>query len=144
MTEIERLSMPPGPPWSDEVLADLHAGVFAESVANQLWPLVRNDSEARAVLAALDATQQDLAHLPVIPMPKQVVDRIDAALAELTNPAAQPMPFAEHSASRTTRRARRSVPSRPSSMADTGQARRQRQRRMMGWGVGVLTAAAAI
>ncbi|NBH03925.1 hypothetical protein GTY80_11810, partial [Amycolatopsis sp. SID8362] len=50
-----------GPPWSVDVLADLHAGVLDDAQAAELWPLVHADPEAQAILDALDATQADLA-----------------------------------------------------------------------------------
>src|SRR3954462_251574 len=84
-----------GPPWSVDVLADLHAGVLDDARAAQLgaraapgaaacWPLVDADPEARAILDPLDATQADLASLadaPAPPMPAEFAARLDAALA---------------------------------------------------------------
>src|SRR3954466_15655922 len=73
-----------GPPWSVDVLADLHAGVLDDTEAAELWPLVNADPEARAILDALDATQADLASLadaPAPPMPAEFAARLDAALA---------------------------------------------------------------
>src|SRR5690242_3300296 len=73
-----------GPPWSVDVLADLHAGALDETRAAELWPLVNADPEARAILDALDATQADLASLadaPAPPMPAPFAARLEAALA---------------------------------------------------------------
>src|SRR5438445_13335894 len=73
-----------GPPWSVDVLADLHAGVLDDARATELWPIVNADPEARAILDALDATQADLAALadaPAPPMPAEFAARLDAALA---------------------------------------------------------------
>ncbi len=44
-----------GPPFSTELLADLHAGVLSDEVSTRLWPLVRRDPDALAVLDSLDA-----------------------------------------------------------------------------------------
>ncbi|GAA3430414.1 hypothetical protein [Kutzneria kofuensis] len=61
-----------GQPWSVDLLADLHADGGDRS---------RLDADALAVLAALDATQAELAALPPMRMPDDVAARIDAALA---------------------------------------------------------------
>src|SRR5574340_986246 len=39
----------PDPPYSPDLLADLHAGNLPESVALRLWPLARRDPAAAAV-----------------------------------------------------------------------------------------------
>ncbi|MEU6641492.1 hypothetical protein ABZ863_02990 [Saccharomonospora sp. NPDC046836] len=110
-----------GPPWSVDVLADLHAGVLSESEAAELWPRVNADPEARAIIEALDATSADLANLasaPIEPMPADVAARIDAALAQ------------EQQA-------------RGSNVVSIGAARKRRNR-AIGWGAGFLAAAAAV
>jgi hypothetical protein len=61
-----------GPPWSVDLLADLHADGGDRS---------RLDADALAVLAALDATQAELSALPPMRMPDHVAARLDAALA---------------------------------------------------------------
>lgn len=123
-----------GPPWSVDVLADLHAGVLDPAEANRLWPLVNADPAARAVLTALDSVKVDLGtlgHAQVEPMPAQFAARLDAALqAEArgrvgTAPAPAPLP---------------APPVAP--VVDLAAARRRRNR-MTAWGAGVLTAAAA-
>lgn len=107
-----------GPPWSVDLLADLHAGALDPRTEAELRPLVENDPEAREILAALDATLEDLHDLPAIPMPRHVADRIDAALADEARPTAPVIDFA--------------------------QARARRNKRL-GWGAGFLaTAAVAI
>lgn len=71
-------------PLTLELIADLHAGVFDEQVTAQLRLRVAADSQARTVLAALDATVADLGALPqqrTARMPEAVADRLDAALA---------------------------------------------------------------
>jgi hypothetical protein len=110
-----RRGTPIGPPWSVDLLADLHAGVLDTETEAELRPRVEADPEARAVLAALDATVADLAALPALTMPEDVAARIDAALS------AQPRPVA--------------------AVVDIGAARSRRNRRL-GWGTGLLTAAA--
>jgi hypothetical protein len=118
-----------GPPWSVDVLADLHAGVLDDAQAAELWPLVNADPEARAILDALDATQADLASLadvPAPPMPAEYAARLDAALAA---EAAARFPAAQQAA-----------PDAP--VVDLAAARRRRNKRL-GWAAGVLTAAAA-
>ncbi|MBV9844169.1 MAG: hypothetical protein JOZ47_03720 [Kutzneria sp.] len=109
-----------GPPWSVDLLAELHGGALDDRRAATLRALVDSDSEARAVLAALDATQADLANLPPVPMPAAVAARIDAALAAA---AAERTPAAP--------------------VADLAAARRRRNRRL-GWGAGLLAAAAVV
>ncbi|QQQ76449.1 hypothetical protein IOD16_36510 [Saccharothrix sp. 6-C] len=104
-----------GPPWSVDLLADLHAGALDPRTEAELRPLVENDPEAREILAALDATLDDLHNLPPIPMPRHVADRIDAALADEARPVAPVVDFAQAKA----RRAKR-----------------------LGWGAGLLAAAA--
>ncbi|MGW4058935.1 hypothetical protein ACWEGE_11685 [Amycolatopsis sp. NPDC004747] len=120
-----------GPPWSVDVLADLHAGVLDDTQAAELWPLVNADPEARAILDALDATQADLAALadaPAPPMPAEFAARLDAALAAEAAAAfpARPQPSAPQEAQ----------------VVDLAAARRRRNKRL-GWAAGVLTAAAA-
>lgn len=114
-----------GPPWSVDVLADLHAGALADAEAAELWPKVRADQEAMAVIAALDATTADLTAFggaPAPPMPAAVAARIDAALAEESAHARGAAPIAP--------------------VVDLAAARRKRNRQL-GWGAGLLTAAAA-
>jgi hypothetical protein len=114
MTGMERVPM--GPPWSVDLIADLHAGVLPPEVAAQLRPRVEADPEAREILEALDATLEDLHALPSIPMPDHVAARIDAALAAEARPAAP--------------------------VVSLDEARKRRNRRL-GLGGGVLVAAAA-
>lgn len=121
-----------GPPWSVDVLADLHAGVLEDARAAELWPLVNADPEAREILAALDATQADLASFadaPAPPMPAEFAARLDAALAA---EAAAKFPNAQQAAAAP----------RDAQVVDLAAARRRRNKRL-GWAAGVLTAAAA-
>jgi hypothetical protein len=128
---------PPGPPWSVDLLADLHAGALDPAESARLWPLVNADPQARAVLSALDEVTNGLGELstaPVDPMPAQYAARLDAALA------------AEARASGLiTATPPQSSPQSPPPIApvvDLAAARRRRNR-MAAWGAGVLTAAAA-
>jgi len=85
MTDENRAIGAAGPPWSVDLLADLHAGVLDEAQAAELWPRVQADPEARAIIDALEATSADLAALgaaPAPPIPEDVAARIDAALAD--------------------------------------------------------------
>ncbi|MGW6930131.1 hypothetical protein ACWGE0_08655 [Lentzea sp. NPDC054927] len=115
MTGMERVPM--GPPWSVDLIADLHAGVLPPEVAAQLRPRVEADADAREILQALDATLEDLHALPSIPMPDDVAARIDAALAAEARPGLAPV-------------------------VSLNEARKRRNRRL-GLGGGVLVAAAA-
>ncbi|MDX3657754.1 hypothetical protein PV646_10610 [Streptomyces sp. ID05-26A] len=116
MTGMERVPM--GPPWSVDLIADLHAGVLPPEVAAQLRPRVEADRDAREILQALDATLMDLQSLPAIPMPDHVAARIDAALAAEARPGIAPV-------------------------VSLNDARKRRNRRLGMGGAGVLVAAAA-
>ncbi|RJQ88863.1 hypothetical protein [Amycolatopsis panacis] len=127
-----------GPPWSVDLLADLHAGVLTEDEAALLWPRVDADPEARAIIEALEATTADLSALatePVPPMPAEYVARLDAALA--AESATHRHPSGETPAGATF-----PEPAAVAPVVDLSAARRRRNRRL-GWAGGVLTAAAA-
>lgn len=78
------------PPYSLELLAELHADVLEDDLAAQLWPRVRDDRDAATVLAALDGTVAQLKrlgeHPPPVPIPADVASRIDEALVPLRAP----------------------------------------------------------
>lgn len=130
MTDSTRgTGVPNGPPWSVDVLADLHAGALDAKQSAALWARVNNDPEAQAVLAALDSVKHDLDALgdgPVEPMPAHFAAQLDTAIAA---EAARSMPAA----------ARPGV----APVSDMAEARRRRNRRM-GWMGGLVTAAAAV
>ncbi|WP_298179605.1 hypothetical protein [Saccharomonospora sp.] len=129
-----------GPPWSVDVLADLHAGVLDEQESAELWPRVNADPEARAIIEALESTKADLsgfAALDAEPMPAEVADRIDAALEQqrralqqASPPPAQPAPPRQEA-------------SQGSNVVSLDAARARRNKRL-GWGLGLLTAAAVV
>ncbi|WP_433870716.1 hypothetical protein [Saccharopolyspora sp. CA-218241] len=104
--EERRAGAPQGPPWSQDLLADLHAGALDRDTADALRVQVREDPDARQVLAALEAAEADLAglradlaHPPPLSIPDDVAARIDEALEnEVRNwsrPAAEQGPPAE-------------------------------------------------
>ncbi|HWO63778.1 MAG TPA: hypothetical protein VNO31_27460 [Umezawaea sp.] len=112
-----RQGTPIDPPWSVDLLADLHAGVLDAETDAVLRPRVEADPDARAVLEALDATLADLSSLPPIPMPRDVAARIDAALA--AEAGGLPAPVVSLNSAR------------------------QKKYKRVGWGASVLVAAAA-
>ncbi|GAB3573953.1 hypothetical protein GCM10027445_34010 [Amycolatopsis endophytica] len=125
MTDESRGIEAAGPPWSVDLLADLHAGVLDSDEAERLWPLVRADLEARAIIEALEATTADLADLSadLPPMPAEFAARLDAAIAD---------------------EARQSFPQRSgvAPVVSLDAARRRRNKRI-GWISGVVAVAAA-
>jgi hypothetical protein len=141
MTGIDRRDdTPMGPPWPVDVLADLHAGVLDAAMSDELWPRVRSDPGARAVLDSLDATQAELTALatrPPPPMPADLAARLDAAIA-----AEAAATFAPPAPRQPTGPAQPYPPSQVAPVADLAAARARRNRRV-GWGAGVLVAAAA-
>ncbi|MFI6777182.1 hypothetical protein [Nocardia sp. NPDC050412] len=50
----------PQPPFSPELLADLHADNVAPELSEQLWPVVRNDPDALRFLNSLDDVSAEL------------------------------------------------------------------------------------
>lgn len=83
---------PFGPPFSTDLLADLHAGVLSDEASARLWPLVRQDADAVAVLDSLDAVTARLReagrdHSVATPIPRDVADRINSALGLNDSPA---------------------------------------------------------
>lgn len=127
---------PSGPPWSVDLLADLHAGVLDREQSARLWPQVKADPAARAILDALESVRTDLGDLgaaPVAPMPAHFAARLDAALdAEARRaPGGGGVAVAP-------------LPPQPglAPVVDLDAARRKRNR-MAAWAGGLLTAAAA-
>jgi len=119
-----------GAPLSDEVLADLHAGVLDEETSASLWARVQHDERAREVLAALDATIAQLGTVATAPgpeMPADVADRIDTALTTEV----------DDTESDDTAQRSASAP-----VVDINTARKKRNR-VLAWGTAVVTTAAA-
>ncbi|RSM84516.1 hypothetical protein DMH04_20520 [Kibdelosporangium aridum] len=130
MTSIGRGSG--GPPWSVDLLADLQAGALDPQQAEQLWPQVNADPEAREILAALEATQADLrefANVPAPPMPANFAARLDAAIAA-------------ESQARATQTQTAPPPPQPAPVVSLDAARKRRNQRL-GIGIGIFAAAAA-
>src|SRR4051794_41021388 len=79
----------PQPPYSTDLLADLHADNMPAEVSEQLWPVVRRDPEAIRFLHSLDDVTAELRALGlderiIHPIPTEVAARLDRVLAELT------------------------------------------------------------
>ena len=84
----------PDPPYSTDLLADLHADVLPPEVAAALWPRVRRDPDAGRVLAALDATTAALHDLGAdesygAPIPADVLARLDTTFTPVNDLAAR-------------------------------------------------------
>ncbi|GGF91375.1 hypothetical protein GCM10007304_01680 [Rhodococcoides trifolii] len=84
MTDRE-IASDPAPPFSDELLADLHAGNLDPELAARLWPVVRADPASREVIESLDdvvsllaARGSDLDAGAEVPV--WVRDRLDSTL----------------------------------------------------------------
>lgn len=77
---MSNTELPSGPPWSLDVVADVHAGVHPPEVTQRLRALMADDPEAASMLAALDTVVDDLSLLPAPVMPAEYVSRLDAAL----------------------------------------------------------------
>ncbi|MGW4479900.1 hypothetical protein [Rhodococcus triatomae] len=82
----------PHPPFTPDLLADLHGGVLPDDEAARLRSAVAADPDARAVLAAFDRVRSDLAALrtdpaPAPAAPEAVMTRIRAALDAAEAPA---------------------------------------------------------
>ncbi|MFD4369301.1 hypothetical protein [Rhodococcus sp. NPDC058521] len=82
----------PSPPYSADLLSDLHAGVLPQAVSTRLWPRVREDREAMRIIQSLDAVERRLSdlgddHTVESPIPTHVASRIDAALLSASTSA---------------------------------------------------------
>lgn len=77
--------LPAGPPFSADAVADVHAGVYPDAVTSLLRQRIAADPEAAALLAALDATVDDLASWQTpapVPMPAVYATRLTTAIAD--------------------------------------------------------------
>ncbi|WP_067573177.1 hypothetical protein [Nocardia acidivorans] len=84
----------PRPPWTPELLADLHAGNVPADLSAQLWAQVRRDPEAMRYLRSLDQVNLRLRDLGrdehiVHPMPVEITSRLERMIDDLaaTEPA---------------------------------------------------------
>ncbi|MBO0852437.1 MAG: hypothetical protein J2P18_01555 [Nocardia sp.] len=78
----------PRPPFSTDLLADLHADNIPADQAARLWPEVRQDPEAVRFLHSLDGVRSELRALSmddriVHPIPDRVATRLDTLLDQL-------------------------------------------------------------
>ncbi|MGC4960780.1 hypothetical protein [Gordonia sp. DT101] len=75
----------PQPPYSTDLLADLHADVLPPDVAEYMRSRITDDPDARAVLDALDRTTAQLrgAAVPSVPVPAEVASRTRQTLDEI-------------------------------------------------------------
>jgi hypothetical protein len=75
----------PQPPYSAELIADLHADNLPPEIAGQLWPLVQRDAEAMRTMHALDRVSDELKalgrdHSVATTIPHDVAERLDKVL----------------------------------------------------------------
>ncbi|MFE3225713.1 hypothetical protein [Nocardia sp. NPDC059228] len=89
----------PTPPFSTELLADLHGGSLPPEESERLWPAVRRDPEAMRYLHSLDRVDDRLHDLGrdehiAHPMPAEVAARLERMIEDLAtgdeDPAAGP------------------------------------------------------
>ncbi|MCM6776984.1 hypothetical protein NDR87_23855 [Nocardia sp. CDC159] len=79
----------PRPPFSTDLLADLHADNLAPELSAQLWPQVREDPQALSFLCDLDEVRGELRMLAndsrvYHPIPTHVSARLDRLLDDLS------------------------------------------------------------
>lgn len=77
-----------------ETLADFHAGVLNRADHARIAEIVATNVQAQEIIAALDATQAQLAALPPVQIPADVAARIERALAAeagRTEPVREPV-----------------------------------------------------
>lgn len=80
----------PTPPFSEDLLADLHGGVLDPDTSDALWPLAEAQPDAQAFLRLLDSVTLSLRTLSDTettyePMPPKLAARLQAALDEEWN-----------------------------------------------------------
>ncbi|MGW4118491.1 hypothetical protein [Nocardia sp. NPDC004711] len=78
----------PTPPFSTELLADLHGGSLPPEESERLWPAVRRDPEAMRYLHSLDRVDDRLHDLGrdehiAHPMPAEVAARLERMIEDL-------------------------------------------------------------
>ncbi|MCP2332986.1 hypothetical protein [Actinoalloteichus caeruleus] len=147
-----RPDAPADPSLSLDVLADLHGDVLDAETARELTARIGDDPDAKAVLDALDAVHADLAAFgselsaPTTTMPPEVAARLERALADeaaaMTRASAPPpRPVTQLPTTPAPPHTPEDHARPPAPVADLSAARRRRNR-MLGWGSGVLAAAA--
>ncbi|GAA3364415.1 hypothetical protein [Saccharopolyspora gregorii] len=154
--EQRRPDTPQGPPWSLDLVADLHAGALDPETAERLLPRIQEDPEASALLAALDATSSELRGLddlkepsPEVPapaMPADVAARLDDVLRTELDAwpgTAQPAGSSPAAGSSPTAGSAPVGEGEPAPVLDLAAARARRRKRV-GWTTGLLAAAAAV
>ncbi|TLF78599.1 hypothetical protein [Nocardia cyriacigeorgica] len=130
----------PQPPYSAELLADLHADNLSRELSEQLWPAVHGDPEAQRYLRSLDEVSAHLRDLGrddriIHPMPDDVAMRLRQWAEELGHAESDQEPTARISEQLPVRRHEtRDTPT--TSVVSLDERRRRRMR--------VLTAAAAV
>lgn len=90
----------PEPPYSIDVVADLHAGVYPDELADVLRPRILADPDSMAIWNALEATTDQLgdASAGSEPLPDFAQEKVDAALhslfgAQMLEPVERPTPI---------------------------------------------------
>ena len=132
----------PQPPYSDDLLADLHAGLLPAEVDEHVRAHLTDRD--RAILAALDQTMADLRRAPIedVPIPDHVramTERTLAAIsAEVASSRPAAAPFASAPAARPTVSPARTAPAAPTDLAD----RRRHRGQWIAGGAGLLATAA--
>ncbi|WP_327148987.1 hypothetical protein [Nocardia sp. NBC_01329] len=81
----------PQPPFTEELLADLHAGNIDPELGARLWPAVQRDPEAKRYLDSLDRIRGSLAALGgseriARPIPGDIAARLNALAESLGGP----------------------------------------------------------
>ncbi|WP_054815217.1 hypothetical protein [Nocardia arizonensis] len=96
----------PQPPFSTELLADLHAGNVEPELSDRLWSAARGDAEAHRYLCALDDVSDRVRalgreELILHAMPGDVAARMERFLDELEplRPSDDILPFPSHNGS---------------------------------------------
>lgn len=150
--EDRREGAPQGPPWSLDVVADFHAGALDADTTERLRPRLHADEGARQLLAALDATREEVAATPVATIPDDVAVRIETALADeaFADEAPAREPVSQHTARPVAAPQEpfaQPSPARDATVVDFEaagrRARGRRSRRRYGWGAAVVAVAAA-
>ncbi|NMN95338.1 hypothetical protein [Antrihabitans stalactiti] len=98
----------PQPPFSTELIADLHADNLPPEVASELWPAVRRDADAMRTLQALDRVSDELRALGrdqtvATTIPRDVAERLDQILDLPSKVSVRPLATLHELASRRRR-----------------------------------------